>query len=480
MKKLLVASAVALLMGIGVTSCSNDEIVTLAPNEIVHHDFQTTFKQYFGTDIDSKQDWGFKDISFASTRSAYVNKNEWGKGYYHGTQGFLKVPKAVTAFERDTVYKYFNKKREKLRRVININWTDYCISHVWKGNETYYDWSQYQWTNGEEPVRGALNPGANKNVYASNYMDHIQVLKGQGSIENGQLVGDNWEHGNDFNVGNNVDGYETVEGHTYMLNSGTLDFAYHNTLDSKYHNDYIIIAGADIHPDLAGFYYVGFDFMANDFYVQDGTPQHLNMCVDRDWFFTDWIVRISPAEFEPYVAPEGTHRIIAEDLAGGKSDFDYNDVVFDVMLDNYYNTPETGYQNMLAAKITVLAAGGTMPLYIGGKENGREVHELFGVSTKTMVNTHNGTVSKRPVSFVLILRNSLQWNETYNLNQIPVVVETPNGDITLETREGNPAEKICVGTTYSWSNERESIKNKYPHFKDWVHDHNFTDWYATE
>lgn len=460
MTKYLMTGVAALALCAGFTSCSSDEIETLSQDQILHANFKNNFVQTFGK-VDSKQDWGFTNMNAVRTRGAYVNHNEWGQGYNQGSEGFLATPKEVTAKERELVYNAFNKEI-KTARTVNIKWTDFCISQVWKGTESYYDWAQYNWTNGAEPVRGELKADAQKTIFASDEMSYLQVLKGEGSIKDGELVGA-WEHANDFNNGDNQSGYQTVQGHTYMLNSGTLDFAYHNVIDSKYHNEYYIIPGSEIDESLADFYYVGFDFSANAMYVdEDGVPQHLNMCADRDYYYTDWIVRISPAEFMPYIPDSDAKRVVAEDLAGGKSDFDYNDVVFDVNPAYIANPAENNYQPALYARIIVLAAGGTMPLYIGGKENGQEVHELFGVDTKTMVNTNNGTVSKRPVSFILKLRDCADWNDNaYNINDIPVVVVTPEGDITLQAVKGQPAEKVLVGTDYEWCDERESINDKY-------------------
>ena len=87
--------------------------------------------------------------------------------------------------------------------------------------------------------------------------------------------------------------------------------------------------------------------------------------------------------------------IIAEDLAASESDFDYNDCVATATLANEWVARLNA--NKLVAHITLLAAGGTMPLYIAGKE----VHELFGVPVSTMVNT--GLVSKPAVNFSVIL-----------------------------------------------------------------------------
>jgi len=441
MKKYLMTGVAAVAMVAAMTSCSHDE--TLYQPSTPQEKFQAEFVAQFG-EIAKDQNWGFtnvKPMNMTETRSHNVNRNEWGTG--NGIGGSVAVPKnlndpTVNANEQQLVYNYFNKKREGAVNQNNVIWTDYFITEVWKGEDVYKD-------------------GANGDVKGSDHMNHLQVLKGEGSIDaNGNLVGA-WEHANDFNNGDHSSSWNTIVGHTFMYNSGTYDFAYHNTTDSKYHNEYIIIPGAEIDPSLAGYYYVGFDFYATH---PTGQEANRNMDVARDWVFTDWIVRISPAEF----LQKG--RIIAEDLSASTgSDFDYNDVVFDVALVNEYVQEQNA--NRLIAHITLQAAGGTMPLYIGGKANGKEVHELFGVSTTTMVNTNEGTVSKAPVQFCLDLGPAV-WDGTYSYKNIPVDVETPQGLITLGVETGEAPEKICVETRYKWCNERKAIQNIYPAFKDWV------------
>ena len=112
------------------------------------------------------------------------------------------------------------------------------------------------------------------------------------------------------------------------------------------------------------------------------------MDVERDWFFTDWIVRITPGMYK------NAQRVFIEDLIASdlsqvgytnKSDWDFNDAVFDVaFVDN-------------DAVITLWAAGGTKSLTIGGKE----VHELFGKPVSTMINTNatGGVDGLAPVIF---------------------------------------------------------------------------------
>lgn len=150
----------------------------------------------------------------------------------------------------------------------------------------------------------------------------------------------------------------------------------------------------------------------------------------------------------PDSAPQADVRVIAEDLSvSDNSDFDFNDVVFDVTFD--YPAGKT--------TITLQAAGGTLPLYVGGQE----VHEKFGVSTKTMVNTGVGA-SKDPVSFVL--------DGTFNrdANNIVVQVEKEGEPMTITANRGQVASKIAVEPNYEWCSEKQDIEAKYPNFGKYV------------
>lgn len=150
----------------------------------------------------------------------------------------------------------------------------------------------------------------------------------------------------------------------------------------------------------------------------------------------------------PDPTPEANVRVIAEDLSvSDNTDFDFNDVVFDVTFD--YPAGKT--------TITLLAAGGTLPLFVGG----REVHEMFGVSTKTMVNTGAGA-SKDPVSF------ELDRTFNYDANNILVEVEKEGERTTITAIRGMAASKIAVKPNYEWCKEKQDIEAKYPQFGQYV------------
>ena len=160
----------------------------------------------------------------------------------------------------------------------------------------------------------------------------------------------------------------------------------------------------------------------------------------------------------PDPTPQADVRVIAEDLSvTDNSDFDFNDVVFDVT----FNYPEQG-----KTTITLLAAGGTLPLYVGGQE----VHDKFGVSTKTMVNTGAGA-SKAPVSFVL------DGTFERDANNIVVQVEKEGVLAEITAERGKVASKIAVKPNYEWCAETQDIEEKHSAFGKYVKGEVDTDWW---
>ena len=169
-------------------------------------------------------------------------------------------------------------------------------------------------------------------------------------------------------------------------------------------------------------------------------------------------------------------RIIAEDLSvTQRTDFDFNDVVFDVRI-NSTNTK---------AQIKLKAAGGTLPLTVGWlgvagtSYTEYEVHNLYGVATNVMVNTHakNGIDGKADVIKTL--------TGTFNsANDVKIMVQKRGEWIEIFAHTGEPASKIQVKTTYQWCDERMNISDVYngetytKSFDDYVSDPSVaSDWY---
>ena len=206
-----------------------------------------------------------------------------------------------------------------------------------------------------------------------------------------------------------------------------------------------------------------------------------------DGYYSDWIVSFLPAN-STILPTYYSRRVIAEDLGTAEAtDFDYNDVVFDVVQDETNTT------------VTLRAAGGTLPLYlVVFKEDAeiadnysfnpddskiawvREVHDWFGVATTTMVNTNNGTVSANPQSYTFADR-------LLYAGDVRIFVYK-EGYYEICAYEGKPAQKLAVGTDYQWLDERVSIINQsyYGSFLEYVHnqtifgENSYKLWYTSD
>ena len=155
-------------------------------------------------------------------------------------------------------------------------------------------------------------------------------------------------------------------------------------------------------------------------------------------------------------------RVIAEDLSASEgSDFDFNDVVFDIQL----NWPAQGQHT-----ITLQAAGGKLPLRIGELEDENEVHKLFGVNINTMVNTEDWTAHKDPYKFTI--------SGTYESEKdIPIWVRKGNTWCELTAERGRAASKIAVSTDYQWVKELNDISKAYSDFDTYVGSGTPTEWW---
>ena len=166
-------------------------------------------------------------------------------------------------------------------------------------------------------------------------------------------------------------------------------------------------------------------------------------------------------------------RIIAEDLsASDDTDFDFNDVVFDVTFDENDATKAT---------VTLQAAGGTLELTV----DGHEVHKEFGnYDVKCMINTNADKIltdelraqgytfanNVAPVSFTVE-----NINKELRGKDIVIKVKKKNEQgedqwYVIDAVEGKPAAKIAVDPKFQWVDEKVSLKGQYTNFTEWVKD----------
>ena len=434
MKKLFLMGFVAL----GLASCVSDKEVTqLTEEQKTTQQFENLFVGTFGQP-DANQTWVYNTpiINADAMRSTSSNGNEWGKDWY--------VPKPLHADQKAIVTAYFTNVEDP--QGVSIDYKNFFCQHVsstdrGKSNMDYFYCGP---NNDSKDHVGNYNAGDE-----GNYKD----------VFGGELKGlptDDWNNRKVY-YGDKIQ---------LQVNTSTANFGYHNSYDSEYRNRYVIIPGNTImawakdnkpelitaNADVSGMHFLGFDY---EHHKQKSNTERDD--VDADKFYNDWVIRITPG----IKKPEGG-RIIAEDLGALESgaDLDYNDVVFDVEFTSD------------GARIVLLNAGGTLPLYVGGKE----VHEAYGVSTSTMV--INDPTNLDPDNDIKEFNIKGSFNN--NPLNIPVAVtKTVNGEkvtINLAATKGEPAEKIQVDRYYMWTAEREGIASKYPKFSDWVKDANVK-WY---
>jgi hypothetical protein len=259
MKKYLIKGALALFAGTFLFSCAEKESEYVPLAQQKSKAFDDVFKELYG-DIDPYQDWGFSsgkiDVDpYDSTQVvevidlddvAVTRTRAFGRG---GTRTVVDAngnmwqdcPTVGTTEESDVV-KYV-EKLTTFRYTAPTGLTDYYVTHIHTGRD------EYKGLNGGTPFRG------------SSKMDQLIIADRSPIGINDGVLSDasSWQHVYDFNAGVSVD----FKGNMLMTQSGTKNFAYWNSLDSKWHDKWIAVDGASIDADKYGKYvYICFDYEA--------------------------------------------------------------------------------------------------------------------------------------------------------------------------------------------------------------------------
>ena len=160
-----------------------------------------------------------------------------------------------------------------------------------------------------------------------------------------------------------------------------------------------------------------------------------------------------------------TIRVMGEDLTiNTNSDFDFNDVVFDV----------TWGKGNEEATIVLKAAGGELPIYIVRDDDELEIHALFananpgsGITQKTMINTATGLHNEYKCPQITLKKSnndSVNW-DAENIHDfassIKIIVYKKGSEFILNAPKGDVPSKIAVGTDFEWCDERQDIDKKY-------------------
>ena len=149
------------------------------------------------------------------------------------------------------------------------------------------------------------------------------------------------------------------------------------------------------------------------------------------------------------------YRVIAEDLSASEDgDFDFNDVVFDVV------KAEGG-----RTTLKLICAGGTLPLRVGGVE----VHSVFGETTPNeqglyqMYNTGAGPT--RPVATFTVAG---EYTTPEQIKNIIIEVLKEGTWKALPANRGEAACKILVDNTFIPVRERRNIADENLKFTNYV------------
>ena len=351
------------------------------------------------------------------------------------------------------------------------------IDNVWMNSGQYT-------TGSFEATGGCQNPAAfnNCHMYVTNkfFMNHSNfVLDGGAAVECGSFE---WESDNYFHMGGKallkVTGdmlmknqnsspnygfwgddaeYAVIQANSISKGSeGQYRSAYYGNLfiDTKNHFEQ---GGTAAQPWYYFGPYVKFSF-------NDNSTSTINKATKAENFSID-IPRDNAGCSPGYkYGTKSTYRVIAEDLSASEgSDFDFNDVVFDVEP----NAAGT------AAKIVLRAAGGIYRLTVAGQE----VHAAFGATPDEeglypMINTQPW-VSDNKVTLIESYEGNFSSDAAIRntIKNIPILVYKPeyeeNG-APLEANTGQASCKILVDQNFDVVPERKGMATEKKKFNLYV------------
>ena len=445
MKKYLMTAIAAVAMGAAFTSCShNDDLYNNGEEnnkqneqyqiDLAESEYAAVFEKAFGK-VGANVDWGFS--SGAGTRA--VIKTDMTNYPKTGN------PAAITQKEAEFVTNWFQNNPGLSEE--GKPWKNFYVQFV-SGDQTNKKgiWHRYD--------QNRINNG-----YDSNYWDEeFTENGGMDKLHVGATQDQNaTDHINDFNA--KTGGPWDV---AYVENGSAMQWGYHSSWgeDSKAPKGdgyYWYFKMAEI--EVPGYCfedgkarvgcYVGLSLYGKKY---DNGDKELGY--QRLQYAEDWILKVTNADKPLY-------RVIAEDLsAESSSDFDFNDVVFDVVKYDESTQKTT---------LRLQACGGILPLKVGSTNGvgGVEVHELYGDTPDAKGNYkmwNTGLNSHDPVPFEI----NGEYTTPEQLNNLSIEVQKNGTWMPLTARRGVAACKILVDDRFGIVPERQSIANKYGNFTTYV------------
>ena len=162
-----------------------------------------------------------------------------------------------------------------------------------------------------------------------------------------------------------------------------------------------------------------------------------------------------------FIGGDPLYRVIAEDLSAAEfGDFDFNDVVFDVV------KAENG-----KTTLKLICAGGVLPLRVRGanEAEGTEIHSVFGETVPNakgqykMYNTGAG-----PTVPAATFTVEGEYTTPEEIANIIIEVKKDNVWMNLPANQGEAACKILVDDTFKPVRERSNIADENQKFTNYV------------
>ena len=481
MKKSLLFSMVIAVVVTAFTGCSKKDVYDPErPERDAIELYNSNFRAYVGGTINSAVDWGFGATAKSGTRAAEAPTVQLGTDQGDGLEGYStqftnKFFQTVQEyFPQDAVCKskdWWNYEFLENGEFFNVR---LIYSNTRANDEIgfyYYDPAVETYENHTKVVlyKDIQNDNGNLNEY-------IQFNR---YAEGGEWFPYRTWRSYDIWTGDSPAERIRTKTYTIYMNK-TYRFGFYvtnkDTGKTYYTNQFLnadetAYSGAaigDVPLDNVEQSYV--------FGLSDNDQPGCNMLfaiikVGKDGLYP---LLIKPEKKEPE-----WYRIIGEDLNAhdlphdgldgveDDTDFDFNDIVLDVAL------VEGG------ADCVLQAAGATLPIRINGDDS-KEVHKMFGVEQRIMVNTNADKAGlahakKDPIKFHL--------EGSFNtIDDIKIEVFRQNRWIKLFAVTGAEACKIAVKSLdFVWPDERVSLKTAYPNFLNYVKEPDkYKEWWNSE
>ena len=173
--------------------------------------------------------------------------------------------------------------------------------------------------------------------------------------------------------------------------------------------------------------------------------------------------------------------ILAFENAGTDVDFDFNDVVLQVVPNTTTHKVAVYLLATGAERNTYIYYGTDSPVSLG------EAHQRFGVDAGQMVNTKLDGLRRNKV----LLSDQLSWPDGYTMaNQRDLfyiqVTDEKGHPITINSsimlgEEQNIPQVLCVAGEWNWPLEHQKVENAYPLLGSWgrnVYEPKYWNWYT--